>query len=136
MNEANIDKNVPDDVYIYVDKVRARSGLKGVVESWQNYSMNPSKPLTSLGMREIIRRERSIELALEGQHYFDVRRWKTAVKEFNKPVSGWSVDQETVEGYYNVRNIFNQRFYQRDYLWPIKEYDLVINPNLVQTKGW
>ena len=65
-----------------------------------------------------------------------MRRWKTAVKEFNKPVSGWSVDQETVEGYYNVRNIFNQRFYQRDYLWPIKEYDLVINPNLVQTKGW
>ena len=51
-------------------------------------------------------------------------------------MSGWSVDQETVEGYYNVRNIFNQRFYQRDYLWPIKEYDLVINPNLVQTKGW
>ena len=136
LNEANIDGSVPQDVYTYIDKIRSRSGLDGVKESWQAHSLYPTKPQTALGMREIIRRERSIELALEGQHYFDVRRWKEAMKEFNKPVRGWSVDQETVEGYYNLKNIYNQRFNQRDYLWPIKEYNLIINPNLIQTKGW
>lgn len=136
LNEANINNSVPSDVYIYINKIRDRSGLDGVKESWLAHSVNPTKPQTSLGMREIIRRERSIELALEGQHYFDIRRWKEARKEFNKPVRGWSVDQETVDGYYNLKNIYNQRFDQKDYLWPIKEYNLVINPNLIQTKGW
>ncbi|MGI5872827.1 MAG: RagB/SusD family nutrient uptake outer membrane protein [Bacillota bacterium] len=136
LNEAHINGTVHPDVYTYIDLVRARSGLEGVQASWQSYSVYPEKPNSPLGMREIIRRERAIELALEGQHYFDVRRWKEAVNEFNQPVRGWSVDQESVPGYYNIINIYNQRFNQRDYLWPIKEYDLVVNTNLIQTKGW
>jgi hypothetical protein len=136
LNEANFNGAVPADVYTYIDLVRARSGLDGVREAWLAHSTNPAKPGTPLGMREIIRRERAIELALEGQHYFDMMRWKEAMNEFNKPVRGWSVDEESVAGYYNVRNIYNQRFNQKDYLWPIKEYNLVVNPNLIQTKWW
>ena len=136
LNEAHINGTVDPDVYTYIDLVRTRSGLEGVQASWQSYSVYPGKPNSPLGMREIIRRERAIELALEGQHYFDVRRWREAVNEFNQPVRGWSVDQESVPGYYNIINIYNQRFNQRDYLWPIKEYDLVVNTNLIQTKGW
>ena len=35
-------------------------------------------------MRDILRQERGIELALEGNRYFDVRRWKIGETEYNK----------------------------------------------------
>jgi len=34
--------------------------------------------LRHLALREIIRNERRVELALEGQRYMDIRRWKIA----------------------------------------------------------
>ena len=124
------------DVYTYLDKVRNRSGLSDVKDAWERYTYSPNRPDNRTGMREIIRHERQIELALEGQRYFDLRRWKTAVRELSKPIQGWSIDQETVAGFYQVRNIYFRQFYTKDYLWPIKEQNLIINPKLIQTYGW
>ena len=107
-----------------------------VREAWKAYSINPEKATTKAGLREIIRRERQVELALEGQRYYDIRRWKLASKEFNKPVRGWNVGESTTEDFYRIRYIYNQKFYQRDYLWPIKEQSLIINTNLIQNPGW
>src|SRR3546814_7232143 len=60
-------KDAPDAaVYEYINLVRTSSGLKGVVDSWADHSIHPEKPLSSEGMREIIRRERLNELAFEG----------------------------------------------------------------------
>ena len=74
-------------------------------------------------MREIIRRERQIELALEGIRYHDLRRWKLAKSTYNNTfVRGWSIDQENTEDYYVVRNIAQKKYSQKDYLWPVK-YD-------------
>jgi hypothetical protein len=134
LNEAS--ENPPAQVYEYIDKVRLRSGLGRIKESWERYTSKPNMPDSKSGMREIIRHERQIELALEGQRFFDLRRWKTAVRELSKPVQGWSIDQETVSGFYQVRNIYYRQFYQKDYLWPVKEYNLIVNPKLIQTKGW
>lgn len=39
-------------------------------------------------MREIVRRERAVEFAFEGLHFFDIRRWKTAAKVIPGPVYG------------------------------------------------
>ena len=50
---------------------------------------DPKKPAKE-GMREIIRRERLIELALEGHRYWDILRWKLAPDYFNQPISGYS----------------------------------------------
>ena len=55
LNESLNEPN--DEVYYYIDEVRKRAGLKGVKESWSNYSRNPDKPLTKIGMRDIIRQE-------------------------------------------------------------------------------
>lgn len=67
----NESKDAPDaEVYRYVNMVRERAGLKGVVESWQKYSNQANKPSTKVGMREIIQRERKIELACEGVYYW------------------------------------------------------------------
>lgn len=125
------------EVLQYLDIIRKRAGLKGVVESWTNFSKNPSKYTTQDGLREIIHRERSIEMAFEGKNYWDIRRWKTANQEFNEPVKGWNVFGVTEGAYYQVRTLNQQRFVApRDYFWPLDETTLIQNPNLIQNPGW
>lgn len=128
---------VPKEVYDNIDIIRKRSGLEGVVDSWSKYSVNPEKPSTKEGMREIIRKERQIELALEGSRFHDLRRWKLARSVYNNAlVRGWSIDQETTEDYYVIRNIAQMKYVQKDYLWPLKYDDIINNPNLIQNPGW
>jgi hypothetical protein len=124
------------EVYKWIDMVRERAGLNGVVTSWQTASVNPSKPTSKEGLRDIIRQERLIELAFEGQRYWDLRRWKTAIVELNKPITGWDLAQLTSDGYYREKQIFKQVFTTRDYLWPIKETEMLANKNTVQNPGW
>lgn len=128
---------VPKEVYDNIDIIRKRSGLEGVVDSWSKYSINPEKPSTKEGMREIIRKERQIELALEGSRFHDLRRWKLARSTYNNAlVRGWSIDKETTEDYYVIRNIAQMKYVQKDYLWPLKYDDIINNPNLIQNPGW
>ena len=130
-------KNAPDEeVYEYIDLVRARTGLDGVVESWANYSNIPEKPLTKEGMRDIIRRERLNELAFEGQRYWDLRRWKLLKEYMNRPIQGWDVFARETEDFYKVQTIYNPVFEDKDYLWPIRQGNLLKNRNLVQNPGW
>ncbi len=130
-------KDAPDaEVYKWIDMVRERAGLKGVVESWKKYSNQPDKPLTKTGMREIIHRERMIELACEGAQYWDVRRWKTAPAELNRAVTGWNVLSDNNTDYYTVQVLFNQKFSLKDYFAPIPENEISVNPLLEQNPGW
>lgn len=132
-------KSVPDEeVYYWVDLVRKRAGLEGVVDSWEKYSSNPTKPASQYGMREIIHQERNNEFMGEFVRYWDQRRWKTAVKEYNLvPIQGWNYVGETVEDFYNIQTYYNQRVYSmKDYLWPLSNSSILRNPNLVQNPGW
>jgi hypothetical protein len=130
-------KPAPDaEVYQWIDEVRKRASLKGVAESWTNYSMHPEKVTTQTGMREIIRRERLNELAFEGQAYWDILRWKEAETLWNRPVRGWDINGSRVNNYYVVTNIAQSRFSPKDYLFPISRKSLEQNPNLVQNYGW
>ncbi|WP_161641394.1 RagB/SusD family nutrient uptake outer membrane protein [Flavobacterium undicola] len=132
-----VDGRSTAEVLQYVDAIRTRAGLKGVVESWTNFSSNPTKYTTKEGLREIIRRERSIEMAFEGKNYWDIRRWKTATQEFNEAVKGWNVFGGSESSYYQVVTLNQQRFVSpRDYFWPIDETTLIQNPNLIQNPGW
>ncbi|MBJ6366669.1 RagB/SusD family nutrient uptake outer membrane protein [Snuella sedimenti] len=130
-------KGTPDnEVYEYIDLVRERAGLDGVVQSWANHSNEPTKPSTKSGMREIIQQERMIELAFEGARFWDLRRWKLTERYMNKPIKGWNVLAQDAEDYYNVKTLYNPSFTQKDYLWPIAEGEIVNNPNLIQNPGW
>jgi hypothetical protein len=121
----------------YVDMLRERAGLQGVVASWTNFSKNPSKYTTQDGLREIIQRERTIELAFEGQRFWDLRRWKLAAQELNKDITGFNIIGKTTEAYNTERVISSQKFITpRDYLWPIGNYDTRRNPFLVENPGW
>lgn len=121
----------------YLDKVRARAGLQGVVASWTAFSSNPTKYTTQAGLRDIIHRERTIELMFEGQRLWDLKRWKEAATELNKDITGWSIQGATDNTFYKERYIYSQQFIApRDYFWPIGNYDTRRNPNLVENLGW
>ncbi|PHQ29062.1 RagB/SusD family nutrient uptake outer membrane protein [Leeuwenhoekiella nanhaiensis] len=125
------------EVYSYLDQIRERAGLDGVVESWAAHSNNPNKPTTQEGLRSIIQQERMIELAFEGQRYWDLLRWKRAVQEFNDNVQGWNIKGDDEASYYQIRTIHLQNFISpRDYFWPLSETSLIRNTNLVQNPGW
>lgn len=124
-------------VYDYLNKIRARAGLPTVQESWTNYSIKPDKYKTQDGLREIIQRERLIELAFEGKRFWDLRRWKKSTEELNKPITGWNVLGTDNETYYQITTLYQQEFIApRDYFWPISESELLRNPNLKQNLGW
>jgi hypothetical protein len=133
----NESKSAPDsEVYQYIDMIRARAGLEGVVDSWNKYALNSNKPVTKAGMREIIQRERKIELACEGHYYWDSHRWKTAITEQNRQIQGWTVTASSADIYYTVNTINTQKITVRDYFAPIPESDMIKNPNLIQNPGW
>jgi hypothetical protein len=127
-----------EEVFHYLDLVRNRVKLEGVRESWRKYSVNPEKPNSQDGLRDIIHQERTIELAFEGERFWDILRWKK-ISEFNEQPMGWNtVYGETEEDFYRVTPVAQKpvQFSVKDYLWPIKEYELSVNKKLVQNYGW
>ncbi|NGM62634.1 RagB/SusD family nutrient uptake outer membrane protein [Sphingobacterium sp. SGG-5] len=131
-----VEDSPTSEIFRYLDLVRTRAGIPGVEYAWLYFSRNPNKIDSKDGLREIIQRERTIEMAFEGERFWDVRRWKTAPLELNKPIQGWDAHQSAPEGFYRVRDLFDQQFTFRDYFWPIAENDLIVNKNLVQNPGW
>lgn len=66
--EAKNELSGPDaSIYDALDQIRTRVGMLAV-----------SRTHTQSSLRELIRNERRIELANEGQRYFDIKRWKIA----------------------------------------------------------
>lgn len=124
------------DAYYWINQVRARAGIPSVETAWTNYSNNPGKFTTKDGLRQIIHQERMIELAFEGQRFWDLKRWKEAEKTWQQPIQGWSIAQSDLLSYYQPLTLFNRSFQLRDYFWPIAESDLLTNKNLVQNPGW
>lgn len=133
LNEA---KGPSQEVYNYLNLVRERAGLKGVEESWSQYSVNSSKYQNQDGLREIIHQERLIELAFEAKRFWDLRRWKKAQEEFNEPIRGFDIEQEEAAAFYRPKVLYDQKFSVRDYFWPISEGSIIVNRNFVQNPGW
>lgn len=126
------------EVYDALNKVRRRAGIPDVEEVWSNPELakNVNKHKTKEGMLEIILQERDNELAFEGSRYWDVVRYKKAITEFSKPNVGWNNMGTDAESFF-VRTIYQQnKFFKKNYLWPISLNELIINENLVQNPGW
>lgn len=136
LNEASGPSN---EVYSYIDMVRERAGLEPVEIAWPKYAKASKKDkyTTKDGLRSIIQQERLIELANEGHRFWEIRRWKRAKEMWNnRPIQGWDIDQAETAAYYRVRTLFTRSFNIKDYLWPINEYNLSVNPKLDQNPGW
>ena len=102
-----------------------------------------------LEMREEIRRERRVELAMEGLRYDDLLRWKTAETELPKPLLGVrlfaaeypSVDPSAVNMTADsvvIAEPASKRSFDptKQYLWPLPITQLALNPSLDQNPNW
>lgn len=127
-----------NNAYHYLDVLRARTGMEGVVESWSKYAspQYKSKPNDQSGLRLIIQQERINELAFEGHYYYDVRRWLTAEQVYNRPIMGWNKEGESKKDFYVLKVLLQPRFSMKDYLMPLATNTLLQNRNLVQNPGW
>jgi hypothetical protein len=127
------------EVYQWVDSVRLRAGIPGVVEAYSTSAVagKKNKPQTKEGMRDIIKQERMIELSFESQRFYDLLRWKDAMQYWSEPIQGWNISETKPEFYYQPVIYFNDReFKTRDYFWPLSLASLQKNRNFVQNPGW
>ena len=126
------------EVYDAINQVRRRAGIPDVEVVWSNPEIvnTLNKHKTKEGMRDIILRERGIELAFEGARFWDMIRTKRAVNEFSSPVWGWTHTGETGTEFFNLEVKQIRRFSITDCLWPIDLNELNTNSNLVQNPGW
>ncbi|MDR1415418.1 MAG: RagB/SusD family nutrient uptake outer membrane protein [Odoribacteraceae bacterium] len=120
-----------------VDEVRARAGLQPCEVSWRDHAATRTdKPASRDGMLEITRQERLIELALEGQRFYDLRRWKQLEARMNEPLRGWNVRGANEADYYRVVSYYSPEFTFKHNLWPIRQSVIDVNKNIVQNPGW
>lgn len=82
--EAKIELNELDaSVVNAIDRVRARVGMPGIL------TVDPSRDGNQNKMRQIVRRERKVELAKEALMLFDMRRWRTGALQNSEPTYGY-----------------------------------------------
>ncbi|HVW61586.1 MAG TPA: RagB/SusD family nutrient uptake outer membrane protein, partial [Puia sp.] len=92
--EAVFEKNgaISDaDLDLSINVIRDRAGMPHLTNAFVSAN--------GLDMRTEIRRERTVELALEGFRYDDVRRWKTAETEMAQDVKGIRIKGSTWQTY-------------------------------------
>lgn len=113
------------DCFTYLNKVRARAGMPNVTGI-------SSKD----DLREVILREREVELALEDIHYFDVKHLKRG-DILGKPVYGMDIRKKTDGTFTYTREKIEDRFWSDFwYLWPIPYSEMIRSQALVQNPGW
>ncbi|WP_199768511.1 RagB/SusD family nutrient uptake outer membrane protein [Sphingobacterium sp. HMA12] len=88
-------------------------------------------------LRQLVRRERTVELAFEGLHLADIRRWKTAEKVVPGKVYGITYlnnkGETVIVEAASERRVFDP---QKHYLWPIPQREMNLNSNLRQNPNW
>lgn len=153
--EAKIELGELDpSVYDAINLVRSRAGMPNVSEDRIG---NQTK------MRQLVRRERKVELALEGLHHVDMRRWSIGDLENGQPNYGLPLPSIRYEGLSatdipnfktSERSDLNDipdytaykeklkirdknRFWDKKFaLWPIPQLERDRNPNLTQNEGY
>jgi len=139
--EASNELNGPSaEVYDALDAVRSRAGMPAV---------NRAKYGTKETLRELIRRERTVELAGEGHRRADIVRWKdaggkmiaetvlnaplvriTGTINYNEPDA---YKRATVTG---TEQIEPRKFAAHNRYLPIPQSNLDTNPQLEQNPGY
>lgn len=153
--EAKIELGELDQsVYDAINAVRLRAGMPAVATDRQG---NPDK------MRQLVRRERKVELILEGLHSIDMRRWGIGDIANAEPSYGVPLPEIRYEGLddgdvpdfnrsdrHDLNDIPSYAAYKdklrvRDVnrywdphfaVWPVPQIELDRNPNLTQNQGY
>jgi starch-binding outer membrane protein, SusD/RagB family len=93
--------------------------------------------LTQSEMRQRLKKERQVELAFEEHRFWDLRRWKDAEVELNKPAIGIKIIFNQADTTYTYQNfeVENRVFNPRFYWYPIPRKE-VLKGYVKQNSGW
>jgi len=131
-----INESTPNDPNIlrYTNFVRERAGLPKLEV------LNPSVTGNQTLQHQAIRMESRIELATEGQRYFDLHRWMIAENAPGQGGEGGDLYGMNLDG---DKNTFYQRtkfqtliFKRKNYFFPIPLIEMQKSTKLVQNPGW
>ncbi|WP_086478225.1 MULTISPECIES: RagB/SusD family nutrient uptake outer membrane protein [Arenibacter] len=132
LNEVN-----PSDprVIEYVDKVRDRAGIPKLIDVKANIVGDQDK------QREAIQREMRVELATEGQRYFDVRRWMIADNQVGEggqggTFYGMNMNASDEMSFYKRTPYETRAWDKAMYLYPIPLDEIQKSEKLIQNPGW
>lgn len=104
-----------------VRAIRQRAGFE--MESALEYPQE----LGQEKMRELLRRERRSELALEGLRWYDIKRWRTGMQHLDGFVLGAKFEKKYTE---NIKLDLYKFDEGKDYLWAVPQSQIDINGNL------
>lgn len=134
--EACNEVNASDpNVFVYLDKIRDRAGIPKLSVVKSGLAGNKAE------LRKAIQAESRVELATEGQRYFDVRRWMIAEQAGNMqggPATGMNMNSSNlaIGGFY-TRTTFETRIFNKSmYLYPIPLTEIQKSKVLVQNPLW
>ncbi|WP_106831931.1 RagB/SusD family nutrient uptake outer membrane protein [Parabacteroides pacaensis] len=128
------------DILKYLNLIRERAG----VPQYGNGANMIPVPGSQEEMRDLIRRERRVELCCEsGIRWLDIRRWKIGEETLNRDFYGMNYLGENLTDNDNdplaffKRTVYQTRsFTKKNYFNPVPQWELDKNPNLVQNPFW
>lgn len=155
--EAKFEKagNISDaDLGKSINLLRGRAGIPDLTNTFVTGN--------GLDMKTEIRRERTIELALENFRYDDLRRWKTAETELTQAILGVKIkgtdwadpividganknvyassdwqNRTDVNGFIIVEQASARKFDPKKHYWrPLPTKEILLNPKLKQNPNW
>ena len=138
LNELN---GPSEEVYTLIDQLRTRAGMPKV---------DRAKAATKETLREVIRRERTVELAGEGFRRADIVRWKDAsgkmvaekvligsLTRITGTVDMTGTNPETRATVSDTREVVENRLFKPEFrYWPIPQSARNRNPKLEQNAGF
>lgn len=132
--EASLEAGDKPTAIDYLDMVRTRGGNMPSIED--TYPLG----ITDNQLREIIRRDRRVELAFEDKRWWDILRWKICDGEngvMNQPIGGMKIEDTDGDGVweYNYHEVGKRTFLPRMYYQPIPQYVLDKNPVIREQNG-
>lgn len=112
-----------------VNKIRHRGNLP---------ALKPEKYADKETFFYTIEQERIIELYVEGQRFFDLRRWRSIERAFKAPQTSPGYKTYDTHGAERTHyfNNTNYETYQRQYIFRIPPSERNKNPNLTQNTPW
>ncbi|WP_299580485.1 RagB/SusD family nutrient uptake outer membrane protein [uncultured Sunxiuqinia sp.] len=132
--ESKIETNsIDDSVYDAIDEIRNRAGMPSVDRAVYNNQTT---------LRELIRCERRVELAMEGLRWFDICRWKIGEEVMDATVYGARLG--TVDPANGALTLTDERIEvetrvfqaNKHYLWPIPQSVIDATPAITQNPNY
>ncbi|MEC3879461.1 RagB/SusD family nutrient uptake outer membrane protein [Parapedobacter sp. 10938] len=117
----------------YINLIRKRSGLNNLEIAYPEVIGNQEL------LRELIRKERMVELAFEGHRYHDLRTWMLAEEEMNDAFYTRNLTSTSYEGSWSrTTSVFpgSRVFQPKHYFFPIHQDQLSEMRNITQNYGW